>query len=371
MGLNMKNKLIIIFFVAILIAVPLVSYLSPDLQYSEQEKRNLLQFSDINITSYKNLSKIDKQVEKYLTDQFPFRDNLVTVRTISDVLVGKKEVSKVYIGKNGYLMDTFSNYDKKMFKNNLKNHRKLSEELKKLKIPFQMLLVPSAVEILDNKCPAYVSCQSQEKLIKELQREIPEMLNICPVLRKHKNEYIYYKSDHHWTSLGAYYAYAAWRKAQGLEVQPISSWKHEALCNNFRGTTWAKTGLPGKWYYDRIDGYFRTKNYKTEYNFGTYKTNNIYEEKYLKGKDQYGVFFNSNQVVTKISGRGKKGKLLIIKDSYANTFTQFVLDDYKEVQMVDMRFFRGSIASYIKQQKFTNVLALYGCTGFATENKRL
>ena len=366
----MRNYLIIIFFILSLVITPVYSIYAPDLEYSELEKRNLMQLSDINLNSLKALRKADKKIENYLTDQFPGRDRFVTIRTMTDIAAGKKEASGVYIGKSGYLMDKFSTYDPDDLKKNTERYEELAENLHKLKVPFQMILVPSALQVLENKRPAFASYMDQETLIRQIQKAIPETINICPILRSHQKEYIYYKTDHHWTSLGAYYAYAQWRTELGQTALPLSDWKHEVLCTDFQGTTWAKTGLPGKIYRDQIDGYYHRKDRPVDYNNGYYKTSSIYERKYLQGKDQYGVFFNSNQAVTTIAGGENKGKLLIIKDSYANTFAQFVLDDYKEVQMVDMRFFRGSITEDVRKQKFTDVLALYGCTGFATEEKR-
>ena len=77
------------------------------------------------------------------------------------------------------------------------------------------------------------------------------------------------------------------------------------------------------------------------YNNGQYETDSIYERKYLSGSDQYAVFLNSNQAQTVIEGSGKSGKLLLIKDSYGNTFSQFPVEDYAEVHVLDLRFFKG------------------------------
>ncbi len=366
----MRNRLTILVFGMILLLVPVISIYKGDLEYSEQEKRNLAQITDIKLNTYKDIKKVDKEVETYFTDQFPYRDKMVMFRTQLDIIMGKRESDHVYIGKDGYLIDMYSGYNEKIFRKNIKQLAKLRKRMKEQKIPFQVILVPSAVEILDNKLPAYAPHYNQEKLIQQVKKKVPEVVDITSVLSDHKEEKIYYKSDHHWTSLGAYYAYKEWRHVLGFETPKLTSWKYEVLCNNFRGTTWAKTGLPGKKYYDAIVGYYHDKNREVIYNNGMYKNSCIYETKYLKGKDQYGVFFNSNQVITKITGGGKKGKLLLVKDSYANTFAQFVLDDYKEIQMIDMRFFRGDLASYIEEEQFTDVLALYGCAGFTTEERR-
>ncbi len=354
----------------LLLGMAVWGIVTPDREYSEQEKRNLMQREEILKDTGKWGKKLGKNIESYLTDQFPKRDQFVTIRTMADISLGKREVNNVFIGKDHYLIDTFSSYDKKIWKRNLRKLKHFEKRLSKEKISSQVILVPAAVEILNKKLPAYACHCSQKKLIQEAKQEVPEVIDITNVLRKHASEQIYYRSDHHWTSEGAYYAYVQWKQTAGQKAAPLSGWKKETLCSNFKGTTWAKTSLPGKEYEDRITGYYHNKNRKVSYNGGNYVSSSIYEKKYLKGKDQYGVFFNSNQVLTTIPGGGKSGKLLLVKDSYANTFAQFVIDDYKEIQMIDMRFFRGDLASYVTSNHFDDVLVLYGCSGFATEEKR-
>ena len=89
----------------------------------------------------------------------------------------------------------------------------------------------------------------------------------------------------------------------------------------------------------------------------------------MKGSDQYAVFLNSNQAQTLISGSGDagSGKLLLLKDSYGNTFSQFACEDFEEVHVIDLRFFRGDIRDYIQAKGITDVLVLYGIQNFASD----
>lgn len=366
----MKNRIIAFYFVLMLVFGAVFETMTPDREYSEQEKRNLMQRSDILKNTDRMGKRFGDNVEEYLTDQFPKRDNIVTIKTMSDIIMGKREAGGVFIGKDNYLIDTFPEYDKKIFNKNLKNMAEFRKKLAENKIQCREMLVPASVEILSDKLPKYACHISQKKLISEAGQKVPGIIDITDVLKAHKNEQIYYKSDHHWTSMGAYYAYVEWKKSLGMRAKPLSSWKKEILCDDFKGTTWNKVSLPGTKYQDEIIGYYHNKKRRVSYNNDYYVADSIYENSYLKGKDKYGVFFNSNQVLTTIQGGGKKGKLLLVKDSYANTFAQFVIDDYKEVQMIDMRFFRGDLASYTISNKFDDVLVLYGCSGFATEEKR-
>ena len=185
------------------------------------------------------------------------------------------------------------------------------------------------------------------------------------ILSAHKSEYIYYKTDHHFTSLGAYYCYVAWMQSQGKTAEPLSAWHSKELCDNFRGTTYSKVNDPFA-PRDTITAYYKTLTHTVNYNGGNYVTDSIYERKYLSGKDQYATFLNSNQSTTVVSGSGE-GKLLILKDSYANCFSQFVIDDYAETHLIDLRFFKDSVTDYIEENGITQVLVLYNIPNFAQD----
>ncbi len=88
---------------------------------------------------------------------------------------------------------------------------------------------------------------------------------------------------------------------------------------------------------------------------GAETADSIYARSYLEGRDQYGVFLNSNQAQTV-----ERGKLLLVKDSFGNSFAQFPAEDYAEVHMLDLRFFRESLTDYIRENGITEVLVVYG-----------
>lgn len=186
--------------------------------------------------------------------------------------------------------------------------------------------------------------------------------DVLSALAAHSSESIYYRTDHHWTSLGAYYAYCAWH---GIEPT-AGEWTQEVLCDDFYGTTWNKVPLPSV-PAEEITAWYKHINRSVSYNNGQYETDSIYERKYLSGSDQYAVFLNSNQAQTVIEGSGKSGKFLLIKDSYGNTFSQFPVEDYAEVHVLDLRFFKGDVAEYAKENSITDTLVLYGTQNFVKD----
>ncbi len=357
----MRNKLITSFFCLLLAAGILSGILTPDKYYSESEKRTLTQKDSISIADFTS-GKMGTQVEKYLADQFPLRDKWISVKTLVERISGKTEISDVYFGRGGYLIDAFTSYDKKQYQANLEALKSFSN---KVGIPVQLMPVPTAAQILSDKLPAYAPNLDQKALYNQAKALGLDTVNVFDILSEHSGEYIYYKTDHHYTSLGAYYCYAAWMRSQGKTPEPVSAWQTQTLCDNFRGTSYNKVNAPFA-AYDTISAYYKTLSHTVSYNGGSYVTDSIYERKYLSGKDQYAAFLNSNQSSTVISGEGE-GKLLIIKDSYANCFAQFVVDDYAETHLIDLRFFKDSVSDYIEEYGITQVLVLYNIPNLAAD----
>ena len=357
----MRNKIITSFFCLLLAVSALIGLLMPDRYYSEREKRTLTQKPKFTVADFIS-GKFSGELEKYLTDQVPLRDGWVTMKTYMELAIGKRESGGVYICKDKYLMDKFTAYSKKQLTANVEALAELQSKLAAEGIAMNTLLVPVAAQVLADKLPAYAPAADYAAIFQGLNDAGVDTVNVWSTLAAHSSENIYYRTDHHWTSLGAYYTYCAWR-----DIEPAAGeWTQEILCGNFRGTTWNKVPLPSV-PAEEITAWYKHINRSVSYNNGQYETDSIYERKYLSGSDQYAVFLNSNQAQTVIEGSGKNGKLLLIKDSYGNTFSQFPVEDYAEVHVLDLRFFKGDVAEYARENGITDALVLYGVQNFVKD----
>jgi len=357
----MRNKIITSFFCLLLAVSTLAGLLLPDRYYSEREKRTLTQKPQFTIADFIS-GKFSGKLEKYLTDQVPLRDSWVTMKTYMELAVGKRESSGVYLCKDQYLMDKFTSYSKKQLAANAAALADLQEKLAAEGVSMNTILVPVAAQVLADKLPAYAPAADYAAIFQVLTDAGVDTVNVWSTLAAHSGENIYYRTDHHSTSLGAYYAYCAWR-----DIEPAAyEWTQEVLCDDFYGTTWNKVSLPSV-PAEEITAWYKHINRSVSYNNGQYETDSIYERKYLSGSDQYAVFLNSNQAQTVIEGSGKNGKLLLIKDSYGNTFSQFPVEDYAEVHVLDLRFFKGDVAEYARENGITDALVLYGVQNFVKD----
>ena len=359
----MRNKIITSFFCLLLAVSALIGLLMPDRYYSEREKRTLTQKPKFTVANFIS-GEFSDELEKYLTDQVPLRDGWVTMKTYMELAIGKRESVGVYICKDKYLMDKFTSYSKKQLVANAAALVDLQEKLAAEGISMNTILVPMAAQVLTDKLPAYAPVADYAVILQVLTDAGVDTTDVLSALVAHSSENIYYRTDHQWTSLGAYYAYCAWR---GIEPN-VDEWTQEVLCDDFYGTTWNKVPLPTV-PAEEITAWYKHINRSVSYNNGQYETDSIYERKYLSGSDQYAVFLNSNQAQTVIEGSGKSGKLLLIKDSYGNTFSQFPVEDYAEVHVLDLRFFKGDVTEYAKENGITDTLVLYGTQSFVKDTR--
>lgn len=359
----MRNKIITSFFCLLLAVSALTGLVMPDWYYSEREKRTLAQKPKLAVADFIS-GEFSGELEKYLTDQVPLRDGWVTMKTYMELAAGKRESGGVYICKDKYLMDKFTSYSysKKQLAANVEALAELQSKLAAEGVSMNTILVPMAAQVLTDKLPAHAPVTDYTAILQVLTDAGVDTTDMLSALAAHSSGNIYYRTDHHWTSLGAYYACCAWR---GIEPT-AGEWTQEVLCDDFYGTTWNKVPLPSV-PAEEITAWYKHINRSVSYNNGQYETDSIYERKYLSGSDQYAVFLNSNQAQTVIEGSGKNGKLLLIKDSYGNTFSQFPVEDYAEVHVLDLRFFKGDVAEYAKENGITDTLVLYGVQNFVKD----
>ncbi|MBK3497351.1 hypothetical protein JFL43_21520 [Viridibacillus sp. YIM B01967] len=343
-----------------------VNILTPNKTFSYAENRKLEQFPEF---SFRNLTekKFTSNYEKYISDQFAFRDFWISVKSDMERTIGKKENNGVYIGKDGFLLQKFSKPEEQDVKSKIEainNFHLANPNVKK-----HVMLVPTAISILENKLPNYVSRGDEltyiNKVKKSLDKDI-NFINVYPVLSSKNDEYIYYKTDHHWTTKGAYYAYQELSKNMKFTSTKNESFNIKKITNSFYGSLYSKAGFrnidP-----DSIELYQSKKadKYKVEYIDENKTSTSLYEMNNIKKKDKYTVFLNGNHPLMKITtDNTNEKKLLIIKDSYANSFIPFLLSHFSEIHVVDLRYYKESLNMLMQKNKINDMLLLYNTNTF-------
>lgn len=365
----MHAKTTTIIFVLLLAVLTALNLLTADRVFSENENRYLTQRPARSLSSVAEGTFME-EFDEYVIDQFAFRDAWVGVKTVTERVLGHMSSSGVYFAQDGYLMEMFGTLDERQLERNLGFVREFAQRMQdELGVRVDTMLVPTATAVLSDKLPAFAPEIDQRALLEQAAAALPSFVDVTDALSAHADEYIFYRTDHHWTTLGAYYAYADWRAKSGETPRAPDDYDRETLSNVFFGTTYSKANLytaeP-----DTIEAFYPSGSgdVTVDYNLGETVTDTIYERSYLERKDKYSVFFNANQPVVRVRTGVENGRrLLLVKDSYANAFAQLLLADYEEVILLDLRYFKEPVVDFAEKNGVTDALVLYNLKGFSAD----
>lgn len=359
-----------VFFLMIMAGMA-AGVLQKDKTYSSAENRMLQLFPKFTIKRVLN-GKFQKKYEVYLSDQFPGRDSWVKLQTTAERAFGKNESNGVYFGKDGYLLEKYTekDIDNKIANKNINVLGKFVKEALKVS-DVKVMMVPSKTFTLDSYLPAFAETYNENIFYNKLENKLPDnvIIDIYSILNRHTNENIFYRTDHHWTTLGAWYGYSAYNKACGKDgsiAGPKKKFKN--VSESFLGTTFSKVNIYSQ--KDEINIYEPENKMEVIYNLGEKTEDTFYQTKFLKKKDKYSVFFGGNQAVIEISGGVKNNKtLLLIKDSFANCMVPFLAEDYEKVVVADMRHLNIGMTMLLKKYKPADVLVLYNTIQFMQDRE--
>lgn len=360
---NRIAKVLTVIISLIILSFAILFIFSEKKAFSENENRYLQSFPSFSFEDFISGSYIE-DFEDFLQDHFPFRDFLIGCKTKFYQLIGHDKVNDVYFGKNNYLIEEFKNTQNKDRIISILN-RFASES----DVDISFLLAPTSYEIYSN----YLSSLTIGKDEKEIFKYYEENLNF-PVIslfssfESKKDEYqLFYKTDHHWTSYGAYFAYQEFRKFKGLSYHDIDEYKIKEVSNNFLGTIYSKV-LPLSYEKDVISRFdLGNEDYVVHYqNRDSYS---FYEDSYLNKKDKYSYFLDNNHPLITIENNNlnDSSNILVIKDSYANSMIPFLSSHYETVHVIDPRYYKQSIKEYIKENEIDEVLLIYNILTLDTD----
>lgn len=357
----------LLFFV-LLFSFAAVNLLGRDKKYSENENRMLAQRPDAVLGNIAD-GRFMKQYEEYQSDQFVGRSFWVQLKTLADSFSGKTEENGIFNGKNAYLLEDIAEPDKEDLQDNLEAMKGFQQKYSNIKM--HVMLVPNAANILKRNLPAFAVTADQSALMNQVRAELGAEFNWIDVEKtmiNHADEDIYYRTDNHWTTLGAYYAFQDGAEALGITEEQQIPMKAYGVSNNFNGTLSAMSGYQTG-YKEAMHIYLpegeNTPQIVVNYVGEQKKSASLYDSSRLKEKDKYAMFLGGNHPVVEIkSDTERADRLLVIKDSYANCFIPFLAPYYREILVVDPRYYTGDMEKLMEENKITSVLFLYNANTF-------
>ena len=368
---KVQEKLVGIIFILTLFLFLIINVIVPDREKSVQENRMLVTKPKFRLSSLIS-GDYDEKFEAYMDDQFVGRDMWRKLKVTVDRIGGSRLENGVYIGTNGQLLEQIEVADENHLAANIKAIKSFSES--QSKIPVRMMLVPDAANVLNHSLPALAKPEDQTQMFSMVRKDLGdsvEWIDVSTELNKHKTEKIYYKTDHHWTTLGAFYAFQAAAPSLGIEGDLSGKYVSYAVSDSFNGMLASKSGvnLGEK---EQIDIYVPTEedtDLIVDYVDEGKRSTSLYDSSKLKEKDQYTVFLGGNSSLLDIRTVSTSTKrLLLVKDSFANSFIPFLTPYYREIVVVDPRYYSGTINDLMDSYRISEVLFLYCGNTFFKDN---
>lgn len=378
---------------------------APKQTFSENENRALASWPVYSFTALKDGSYMSG-VQTYLSDHFPLRDPFMTLKTKYEMLTGREEINGIYLAKDGYYIEAYKT--PKQQKKIITQFRKLQDAITTdAKQNVRVMLVPTAISTYNAKLPGSAPDRGvlrQVDTLNEIYAALPNMQkadawsalqtaaaqeatdrtgasgNAVDAQSMADAEAagsdtaeaasLYYHTDHHWTTHGAYVGYQAYCDAAGLSPIPEADFRKTCVTTDFHGTIFSKlhdSTVPG----DAITLYENPANRLTvSYPDTGEVTDTLYNRDYLAQKDKYSMFLNNLHPLVEITNETADSdrQLVLIKDSYANSMVPFLVNHYQKIYVFDTRYYRFGPSSFINEHpEVTDVLLLYNMNTIDTD----
>lgn len=355
-----------VLFCAFVGGIAVLSLVLPDAAFSPLENRYLQKPPKLSAEALRDGTFMEDAGD-YVSDHILGRDFWVAAKAWSERLSGKKENNGVYFAAGDALIKRVDDPDPAKLKRDMAY---LDALVGNVSVPVYFALIPSAAEIWSDRLPAGAPTADERAVIDGLYFSTgANTIGLCDALAAHSGEDIYYRTDHHWTSLGAFYGANAIFEAMGLEPLELSDYRPVTVTEEFNGTNFSASGV--RWLPpDSIEVYVPDEGIRvTSWFKGVPEEGGLYVDGYLEVKDKYSYFLGGRQPLCVVEKEGGVGpRVLLIRDSYADSLTPFLTERCSEVHLIDPRDNLRSVKGYVEENNIDAVIVLYSFPNFVTDN---
>lgn len=361
-------------FCAFIFGFGIAHFILPDREFSEQENTYLAQFKAPTWKTVRS-GQFMEDFEKYFNQQFPLRDQWVQLKAYSERTLGKQENNKVYFGADGgqTLFAHFTKLSREELAARVGFVNKLGDNLD---VPVYFSLVPDKSYTYPELLPANAPNVDDGSTIQRAMELCGDGVTFIDMrdyfLREGWEASMFYRTDHHWTTWGAYQGFVKLMEGMGVDVEHDEEWLDIKVAEDFYGTTYSASGAgwvePDSIYQVIPEGGAKGSVTVTRYPEGEPIEGGLYYPEKLAVKDKYAYFLGGNQPLCIIRNPdAANGKLLVIRDSYADSLAPFLAEEFQEVHLFDLRYNNTSLKKYVADNQIDQVLVLYSANNFNTD----
>ena len=358
---------ITVLFCVFIFGFGIAHFILPDRDFSEQENRYLSQFKAPTLDTLRS-GKFMEDFEDYITDQFPLRDQWIRLKALSERTLGKQENNAVYFGADGQTL--FAQYTAPSADELAKRMGFVNALADNLDVPVYFSLVPDKSCVWADRLPANAPNVDDGRTNEAARALAGQRVRYIDLYGTLNGGDVFYRTDHHWTTMGAYQGYAALADAMNGSVTALD-YAPTLVSDSFYGTTYSSCGAgwikPDEMYTWVPEGGDNGQFLVYRYPEGEPVEGSLYDLSKLEVKDKYSMFLGGNQPLCFIYNPEGAGRLLVIRDSYSDSLAPFLALDYQEVHLFDLRYNNKSLKQYVADYSIDQVLVLYSVSNFSTD----
>ena len=362
--INIKEYTIVWMFAAVCLCMLAGYIMLPQRDFSDMENRYLQKRPQISLGSLADGSFMES-FETYTNEQIPLRDLFVKCKAVFVWATGSSENDGIAKGADSYLFDKVNATSDQLYKNiaAIKNFASSTNR------DIYVCVAPTSTWVNAARLPKGMPVLDEVSANNELTFALKDidnahMIYLYERLSEHADEQLYYRTDHHWTTKGAGYAYEAIADKMGFERKDITQYTRH-VADDFYGTHYAKyKGIfvepDSIEYYDvPILGLVLEKR----------TVDNLIDKEKLSGYDKYAAFMYGNDGMYKVdAAKGEGRDLIVLKDSYANCLIPYLVMNYDSITCIDLRYFGGSVEDVLASDEDADVLLMYNWTFVNDDN---
>lgn len=361
-------------FIFLLVGFSVLNLFWPKRDMSELENRKLAQCPAFSVKALLNGTWFG-DLSEYVQDQVAFRDGLIDLESAFNNLVfAKTEEGGILLGKDGWMFTKLFDISDSTQKQLDKNLQAVTSFASRHPGKVTFLLAPSASVIYPEMLPAGAPMVDENAMLNDIFAQVSstaDVIDMRPVFTQQKEQYLYYKTDHHWTTQGAYLAYEQFCQLKGLSPFDTNAYQAESV-PGFYGTHYSATRRwnvqPDTITYYPLDNPMTIFDIGAETEYTPRTTESMINTEKFGTRDKYAAFLDGNNGYSVIEGNGE-GSILVVKDSYANCFVPFLTANYEKIGVVDLRNFSYGLDSTIESEGYDQILILYNFQTFIADNR--
>lgn len=367
---NKIKKVITILLCVGILSLSIWLLLSPKKDFSENENRYLTKFPVLSAKSMLD-GTYTESLSDWLADHFPQRDFFVGLKSQTEILSGRKEINHIYIAKEDYLIEQYA--QPQNTQRIIDTLTRFYEKVSQAEVNINLMLVPTAVTIHKDLLPQNAPASNQLETVQSIYTAtgIPKIDCTEFLFTGISEGQLYYRTDHHWTTLGAYYGYLAFCAAKNLQPVSLTSLQKQTVTEDFAGTLYSKVNDYNH-KKDSITVYTNPEDHLTvTYTDTGEMSDSLYNFDYLTEKDKYSLFLNNIHSLIEIENQTSFSEdvLMLIKDSYANSIVPFLAHHYRKIYVFDTRYYKDGPSSFLSEHKEINdILLLYNMNTLDTDS---